>query len=83
MREAVDIALHALAIWWGDKAEAPPDWAQIDATLVQTERLPAKILALVAQLREGQPVLDAAQASTLLTQGDGVFSQAASMLGSV
>ena len=82
MREAVDIALQALAIWRGDKTETPPDLGQIDTTLVQTGLLPANTLALVARLREEQPVLDVAQASKLVTQGSDLFAKAASVLGS-
>ena len=82
MREAVETALHALTLWRGHNADAPPALGLIDSTLVRTNLLPTGTLSLVACLRKDQPEWDKAQANNLLTQSDRLLSQTASVLES-
>ena len=82
MREAVETALQALTHWQGHNAEVPPTLGLIDSTLVQTKLLPDETLSLVSRLREDPSAQDEAQAGKLLTQGDSLLSQAASVLES-
>ena len=82
MREAVETALQALTHWQGHNVEVPPTLGLIDSTLVQTKLLPDETLSLVSRLREDQSAHDEAQAGKLLTQGDSLLSQAASVLES-
>ena len=63
-----------LCSWW----QATLDL--IDATLVQTNLLPAGTLSLLARLREEQTSPDEAQVRELLTQGDRIHAQAAAMV---
>ena len=44
-----------------------------DATLIQTNLLPADTLWQVSQRRDAPPVEDETEATKLLTQGDGLF----------
>ncbi len=81
MREAVEIALQALAIWQGQTAEIPLQEKQIDALLLQTHILPADTLSLLAHLREPLNTGDESQARALLKQSDELLSQAALLLG--
>jgi superfamily II DNA/RNA helicase len=80
MREAVDIALAALILWQGHGAETPPEAELIDSVLVQTKLLPAKTLSYITRLRDEQIDLDETQTGKLLTQGEFIFSRAASIL---
>ena len=82
MREAVETALQALTHWQGHNAETPPDLELIDSVLVQTNLLPDETLSLISRLREDQSASDEAQTGKLLTQGDSLLSQAASVLES-
>ena len=81
MREAVEIALQALAIWQGQTAEIPLQEKQIDALLLQTHILPADTLSLLAHLREPLNTGNESQARALLKQSDELLSQAALLLG--
>ena len=76
------MALQALTHWQGHNAEVPPTLELIDLTLVQTKLLLGETLSLVSLLREDQSAHDEAQAGKLLTQGDSLLSQAASVLES-
>jgi len=80
MREAVESAMQALALWQGHDADTSPTLDRIDSKLVQTQLLPAATLTLIARLREDQPAADEAQAGNLLTQGEHLLSQAAALL---
>jgi hypothetical protein len=82
MRDAVEAALQALTHWQGHNAEVPPTLGLIDSILVQAKLLPGETLSLVSRLREDPSVQDEAQAGKLLTQGDSLLSQAASVLES-
>jgi len=82
LREAVETAVQALALWQGHEAETPPALGLIDSALVQKKLLPAETLALVARLREELPAVDEAVAGTLLTQGERLLSRAAAVLAS-
>jgi hypothetical protein len=82
MRDAVEAALQALAHWQGHNAEVPPTLGLIDSILVQAKLLPGETLSLVSRLREDPSAQDEAQAGKLLTQGDSLLSQAASVLES-
>ena len=81
MREAVEQALHALVCWRGHD-EASPALALIDATLIQTNLLPAETLSLVAHLRDDRLEPDATEAGQLLGQGDSLLARAALVLES-
>lgn len=52
MREAVEIALQALALWRGYNAKTPRDPEWIDSVLIQTNLLPPENLSLIAALRQ-------------------------------
>ncbi len=83
MREAVEIALQALAIWQGHPADTPLEMERIDVLLLQTDILPAGTLSLLARLREQPDTGDEAQRSALLAQSDDLLSRAATLLGVV
>ncbi|MCU7862067.1 MAG: hypothetical protein KZQ86_20085, partial [Candidatus Thiodiazotropha sp. (ex Lucinoma kastoroae)] len=72
----------ALTLWQGHNADTPPDLGLIDSVLVQTKLLPAESLSHIARLRDAQSELDEAHAGKLLVQGDSIFSQTVSILGS-
>jgi superfamily II DNA or RNA helicase len=80
MRDAVEVAVQALTLWQGHNAETPPALGLINAVLVQSNLLPAETLSLVARLREDLPSVDEAQAGELLTRGDRLLAQAATLL---
>ena len=80
MRDAVEVAVQALALWQGHNADTAPALGIIDSALVQTQLLPAATLPLIARLREDQPPTDEAQAGNLLTQSEHFLSQAAALL---
>ncbi|MCU7919272.1 MAG: DEAD/DEAH box helicase [Candidatus Thiodiazotropha sp. (ex Epidulcina cf. delphinae)] len=80
MQEAVETALHALALWHGRDAETPPDPEWIDAMLVQQDLLPAETLSLISNLREDRQPSNESSTNELLTLGDNLLSQAASLL---
>lgn len=82
IREAMEIALHALVLWQGHDAETPLALGLIDSTLVQTNLLPVDTLSLVAQLREDQRTQDDSQSHKLLAHCDSLLSQSASLLTS-
>jgi superfamily II DNA/RNA helicase len=82
MRDAVEVAVQALALWQGHAADKPPALGFIDSALVQSQLLPAATLPLIARLREDQLATDEAQAGNLLTQGERLLSQAAALLES-
>ncbi len=82
MGEAVETALQALSLWRGHNAETPLDLEWIDSVLVQSNLLPPENLSLIAALREDQHPSDESRTNELLTQSDGLLSQAASVLES-
>ncbi len=69
MREAVETALHALAIRWDWKTAAPIPIDFVNVELVQKGLLPDEILSLVTRLRADQAEMDEKQATQLLLQG--------------
>jgi superfamily II DNA or RNA helicase len=80
MRDAVDASMQALTLWRGHHAETPPALDLIDATLVQTNLLPAGTLPLVARLRADQTSPDEAQARKLLAESDRLLAHAATLV---
>ena len=86
MRDAVETALQALALWRGHNAEAPSDMEWIDSMLVQTNLLPFENLSLITDLREDdrkdRRPPDESRMKELLAQGNGLLARAASLLGS-
>ena len=69
MREAVETALHALAIRWDWKTAAPIPIELVNVELVKKGLLPEEILSLVTRLRADQAEMDEKQATQLLLQG--------------
>jgi superfamily II DNA or RNA helicase len=82
MREAVDIALLALILWRGHRADTPPNPELIDSMLVQTKLLPAETLSHITRLRDEQFEWDETHAAKLLAQSEILFSRVVSILGS-
>ena len=80
MRDAVETALRALALWRGHNAETPPHPEWIDSALVKTNLLTPENLALIAVLREDQTPSDSSRTKELLAQGNGLLVRAASLL---
>jgi hypothetical protein len=83
MREAVEISLQALIEWQGHNCGTPPDLKLIDSVLVKTNLLPAENLSHIARLRDEQSEWDEVHAGEFIRQSESIFSQAASLLGSV
>ena len=69
MREAVETALHALAIRWDWKTAAPMPIDLVNVELVKKGLLPDEILSLVTRLRADHAEMDEKQAMQLLLQG--------------
>ena len=69
MREAVETALHALAIRWDWKTAAPMPIDLVNVELVKKGLLPDEILSLVTRLRADHAEMDEKQATQLLLQG--------------
>jgi len=82
LREALETALQALAIWRGHDTETATDAEWIDSALVQTNLLPTESLSIIATLRENKIPSDESQTIELLLQGDNLLSHAASVLES-
>ncbi len=86
MRDAVETALQALALWRGHNAETPPDPEWIDSALVQTNLLTLENLSLITALREDdredRRPPDESRMNELLAQGDGLLARASSLLES-
>ena len=86
MRDAVETALQALALWQGHNTETPPDPEWIDSALVQTNLLPLENLSQITALREDdredQHPPDESRTKELLAQGDDLLARAASLLES-
>ncbi len=80
LREAVEIALQALAIWQGHDSETEMDPEWINSALVQADLLPSESLSVITALRDDKSSLDQSRTSQLLTQGDNLLSKAASIL---
>ena len=80
MRDTMETALLALAVWQGHNGEAPLEAETIESLLVEPGLLARETPSLVTSLREQQPGEEALPVSALLAESDRLLTQAASLL---